>query len=89
MNPKRMLGLSLLTLIFVLPTLAQSAGIEYGQAAELRGVTKIFVNTGANLSGHDLLVKEIHKRLPNVSVVTRPEDADVHLQYDSLKAQAQ
>jgi hypothetical protein len=63
------------------PASAQEQGIEYGQASELRGVAKIFVDTGADLQQRNLIAKEIRKRLPDLTVVARPEESDIHLRF--------
>jgi hypothetical protein len=76
--------LSLLVLAFALPVLAQAPIIEYGQPDELRGVTKAFVDTGLNAQQRGIVVREIQKQLPDLEIVTRPEESDIHLRL-SLK----
>lgn len=61
---------------------AQSA-LEYGEREELRGVTKIFVDTGTDLSGRENIIKIIKNELPTIVVVSRPEEAEVVLIYSS------
>jgi hypothetical protein len=67
-----------------LPVLAQEPTVEYGHPDELRGVTKVFVDTGIDVQHRDLIVKEIQKRLSNLEIVSRPEESDIHLRF-SLK----
>ena len=62
-------------------TNAQEPVIEYGQASELQGVTKVFVDTGADIQQRNLIAREIQKRLPGVEVVSRPEETDIHLRF--------
>jgi hypothetical protein len=69
--------LSLLILTFTLPVLAQTPVIETGQEEELRGVTKVFV--GLDPQQREVVVKEIKKQLPNLEIVSRPEESDIHL----------
>jgi hypothetical protein len=71
----------LVTFVFVLPALAQNPTIEYGHPMELRGVKKVFVDTGTDLESRDRIVKEIQKAALNLTVVSRPQDADIHLRF--------
>ena len=73
--------LSLLVLTLASTVLAQSPIIEYGQPVELRGVTKVFVDTSLDAQQRDVVVKEIKKQLPNLQVVSRPEESDIHLRF--------
>lgn len=74
--------LSLMVLAFALPVLAQTLIIEHGQPDELRGVTKVFV--GLDAQQREIVVREIKKQLPNLEIVSRPEESDIHLRF-SLK----
>ncbi|HEU4509972.1 MAG TPA: hypothetical protein VFR78_17190 [Pyrinomonadaceae bacterium] len=74
-------GFLLLLSMFGGNTQAQS--IEYGEPAELQGITKIFVDTGTDLSGRDNIVKVIKNELPGVVVVSRVEEAEIVLIYSS------
>ena len=69
--------LSLLILTFTVPVLAQTPVIEDGQPDELRGVTKVFV--GLEAQQREVVVKEIKKQLPDLEIVSRPEESDIHL----------
>jgi hypothetical protein len=69
--------LSLLILTFALPVLAQTPVIEEGQTDELRGVTKVFV--GLEAQQREVVVREIKKQLPDLEIVSRPEESDIHL----------
>jgi hypothetical protein len=71
----------LVTFAFVLPVLAQNPTIEYGHPMELQGVKKVFVDTGMDLESRDRIIKEIQKGALNLAVVSRPEDADIHLRF--------
>ncbi len=75
------LSSALATLVFALPAAAQNPTIEYGHPSELQGVKKVFVDTGTDLESRDRIVKEIQKGAPNLTVVSRPEDADIHLRF--------
>ncbi|MGA9768164.1 MAG: hypothetical protein WBV94_03935 [Blastocatellia bacterium] len=75
-------SLVIATICFVtLTALAQD--FEYGSAAELKGVTKIYVSTGTELDERNNIVKRIQKELPNIVVVDIADDAEVALIYGS------
>ena len=79
---RKMGWLSLLVMTFALPVLAQTPVIEHGQPDELRGVTKVFV--GLDAQQREVVVKEIKKQLPDLEIVSRPNESDIHLSF-SLK----
>ena len=72
---------TLATLVFALPAPAQTTAIEYGHPSELQGVQKVFVDTGTDMESRDRIIKEIQKGAPNLTVVSRPEDAEIHLRF--------
>jgi hypothetical protein len=71
--------LSLLILTFTLSALAQTPVIESGQPDELHGVTKVFV--GFDVRQREVVVREIKKQLPNLEIVSSPEESDIHLRF--------
>ncbi|HWT00232.1 MAG TPA: hypothetical protein VN256_08290 [Pyrinomonadaceae bacterium] len=81
MRRKFFLSSVLVTFVFVIPSLAQTPTIEYGQPSELQGVRKVFVDTGMDLESRDRILREIQKGAPNLTVVSRPEDTDIHLRF--------
>jgi hypothetical protein len=81
MRSKFFLCAALTTLVLALPAAAQTPTIEYGQPGELQGVQKVFVDTGTDMESRDRIVKEIQKGAPALTVVSRPEDAEVHLRF--------
>ncbi|HZF39084.1 MAG TPA: hypothetical protein VE715_09690 [Blastocatellia bacterium] len=78
---RKMGWLSLLILTFASPVLAQAPIIEPGQPDELRGVTKVFVDTGLDVQQREVIVREIKKQLPDLEIVSRPEESDIHLRF--------
>lgn len=74
----------LLASVLALPVLAQNPTVEYGHPDELRGVKKVFVDTGTDIELRNHVLEEIQKRLPDLNIVSAPEGADVHLRF-SLK----
>lgn len=75
------------TLCFILfcasVALAQEVQFQYGSTDELRGITKIYVYTGPSLDTRNNIVKEIKKRLKDIVVTDRPEDAEIHLVFEA------
>jgi hypothetical protein len=79
---RKMVWLFFLAFTIALPAMAQTPVIEYGQPDELRGVTKVFI--GIDAPQRDVVAREIKKQLPNLEIVSRPDESDIHLLY-SLK----
>lgn len=79
---KVLAGIFLLFLFVTGQPHAQSA-IEYGERDELRGITKVFVDTGTDLSGRENIIKIIKNELPTIVVVSRVEEAELVLIYSS------
>lgn len=68
---------------------AQRPTIEYGSADDLKGVVKVFVDTGMEMEVRENIIKEISKskkKLPELVIVSKPEDADVVLVFGSSVA---
>ena len=78
---RKMVWVSLLVLTLALPVLAQTPVVEYGQPDELRGVTKVFVDAGLDAQQRGVVVKEIKKQLPDLEIVSSPEESDIHLRF--------
>ena len=84
------LGITLAVLVVCglsLVAQAQRPTIEYGDPDELRGVTRVFVDTDTDLGLRRAVREELRKKLPNLRVVSRPEDADLHLRFYYLEDQ--
>jgi hypothetical protein len=65
-------------------TLAQRPTIEYGSPSDLKGVKKIFVDTGTEMEVRENILKELgksKKKTPDLEVVSRPEDAEIILAF--------
>lgn len=61
-------------------------GIEYGNPQELKSVTKIYVYTDLQLSVRQDIIKDLSKRLPQLQIMDRVEDAEVYLGFIADKA---
>ena len=79
----RVLAVIFLLLLVVTGQLHAQSAIEYGERDELRGITKIFVDTGTDLSGRENIIKIIRNDLPAIVVVSRVEEAELVLIYSS------
>jgi hypothetical protein len=69
----------LLLLLFVTGKPQAQSAMEYGEREELKGITRIFVDTGTDLSGRENIIKIIKNELPTIVVVSRVEEAEVVL----------
>jgi membrane peptidoglycan carboxypeptidase len=62
-----------------------ATAIWYGNPQELKDVTKIYVYTGTQMAIRQDIMKEIAKKLPQLQMTEKPEDAEVVLIFgDSL-----
>jgi hypothetical protein len=76
-------GILVLLILFVTVNSQSQSAIEYGEREELKGITKIFVDTGTDLSGRENIIKIIKNDLPTIVVVSRVEEAELVLIYSS------
>lgn len=68
----------MIALLFSLALAVQHAEQwEYGSPAEMRGLTKYFVDTGAQKDVHDNIVARISAALPKLRLVDHEEDAEL------------
>jgi hypothetical protein len=70
---------------FAATVTAQNQTVENSSADELKGVEKIFVDVGADMSVRDRILAEIRKKLRAVKreliIVSKPEESDIHLRF--------
>jgi hypothetical protein len=76
-------------LVFAITTgvQAQDQTIEYGDTSELKGVTRIFVDTKGDADLRKIIGLEIHKKLPKLEIVSKPEESEIHLRFYYEKEQ--
>jgi hypothetical protein len=67
--------------MFASHVLSQAQIIEPGQPDELRGVTKVFVDISLDTQQRDVVVRELKKQLPQLEIVSRPEESEIHLRF--------
>ncbi len=79
------IGSLAVTLILALSVSATAQGViyEYGSTAELEGVMRVYVYAGSDIDVQQNMVKEIAKKLPQLQIADRPEDAEVILIFSS------
>lgn len=84
MRIPKLSGTATLLAMVVLTVGAQEKPVfEYGQVEELRGLKRVFIDTGADLKARNSILKEIKKKLPSLIVNESPTDAEVLLVYGS------
>lgn len=55
---------------------------ERGKSSELKGLTKLFVNTGADTTRRDLIVEEIQKaQIPGLVIMDAREEAEMIMRF--------
>lgn len=81
MQRNQFAGVFLSLLMLASVAVAQTGDVEYGRPDELRGVTKIFVDTGLDAQHRESIVKELKKQLPKLEVVSSPGESDTQLRY--------
>jgi hypothetical protein len=73
-------------LIFALTAFSQE--YEYGKTSELKGLTKIYINTGTDGQSHDRLVEYIEKvNITGLKIVDSANEAEISiiLQTDKIR----
>jgi hypothetical protein len=59
-------------------TAAAQNNFDYGQIADLKGLTKIFVDAGADLKNRERIIKTLEKeQLPNIEILNNGEGAEI------------
>ncbi|HEV2667655.1 MAG TPA: hypothetical protein VG324_22260 [Blastocatellia bacterium] len=70
---------------FAATVATQNQTIENGSADELKGVEKIFVDAGTDMSVRDKIIAEIRKNLRaakrDLEIVSKPEESNIHLRF--------
>ncbi len=80
---KRISGILLLIVATFSFALAQDPIIEYGEESELKGITKVYIHTGMDLELHRNISKDLKKKLPDLIICDKPEDAEVFLVFNT------
>ena len=56
-----------------------SAQTEYGNESELKGLTKVFIDTGTDIKNRKRIIKMIEKSKTDLTIVNSLEDAEIVL----------
>src|SRR5947209_1601349 len=75
-----------LLLILLLASVAIAQSIEYGKPSDLKGVRRIFVDTGTDLNDRERIIKEIKKAKLDVEILSSPDGAELILSFTSEKS---
>ena len=55
---------------------ADCPSFEYGRAAEIKGVHKVFINVGPEITMRNEMAEQLERELPGVKVTDHAEDAE-------------
>lgn len=82
-NWVRLARLSILLTSFILLSAALHAqNFERGKSGELKGLTKLYINVGADVERRDLIVNEIEKaKIPGLTIVNARENAEIVMRF--------
>lgn len=72
----------ILLLFFALTAFCQSDDYEYGKQAEMKGLSRIYINTGTDIQSREMVIKEIEKVKLPVEIVDDLKDAEIFLMYE-------
>lgn len=63
----------------ILLTVSASAQETYGQPSDLKGLKKIYINTGTDTKSRDSIIKELEKSKQGFEIVDDAKDAEIYL----------
>ena len=78
----------MLTLLFALLLTSNVPQTEYGKLEELKGLTKVFVDTGGNMKDRERIQREIRESRIGVELLDSQEGAEVVLKFGGGKEAA-
>lgn len=70
-------------LILLLILLIPAQTIEYGELSELRGIKRVFIDTGTNTDNRERIIKELEKSKLKLTILSSPETAELVLTFNS------
>lgn len=62
---------------------AHAQNVEYGQPSDLKGIQRVFIDTGTDMKNRERIVKEINKSKIGVEILQSPEGAELVLTFGS------
>jgi hypothetical protein len=82
---KKSLALCLLILLACFDAYGQDESYSYGQPSDLKGLHKVFVDTGADTKNRDTIIKGILKAKLDFEIVDDAADAEIILGFGAGK----
>lgn len=76
---RRLLLGSLLTVLFSSVSYSQQQSYAYGQLSDLKGLRKIYVDTGADVQSRNSIIKDLEKSKLGFEIVDDIEEAEILL----------
>lgn len=64
---------------------AKSFDVEYGKLSDLKGLKKVFVDTGADMKSRERILKEIEKAKLGLELLDSAEGAEIILNFGGGK----
>jgi hypothetical protein len=78
----------MLALLLTLLITSHAPQTEYGKLEELKGLTKVFVDTGGNMKDRERIQREIRESKIGVELLDSEKDAEVVLKFGGGKEEA-
>jgi hypothetical protein len=72
----------LLVFLLLLPPL-HIQDFDYGRPTDLKGIKKVFIDTGSDLKNHERIVKSLEDAKLNLEILDSPEGAEVFLVFNA------
>lgn len=79
--------MKLLILLFVLTLGTGFQDFRYGQPSEMKGLKKVFVNTGADITNRERIIKELQNAKLDLELLDSEEEAEIILVFAGGKEQ--
>ena len=77
--------LILFLLVILLPAFGHAQEYEYGKPSELKGLTKIYVDTNGNVKDRDRIIEDLHKASIGIAIVDEIGEAEIFLQFGGTR----
>ena len=83
------LSILLMSLILLSAAFLQAQNFERGKSDELKGLTKLYINVGADIERRNLIVNEIEKaKIPGLTIVDSREKAEIVMRFGGKETEA-
>ena len=81
------LALAITALLTLFGTAARNSGITYGKPEELKGLRKVFVDTGTDLKNRERIIREIRDAGLGVELLDSEDGAEVVLDFGAGRSE--